>query len=95
MNNAFHDYSTREGLLEIEPPENEMYYCRENEGVLLPVASWPSLLSPKLTLVRLEISHVKKSYFSPYMIHRCSSRALAPITLLNEQKLPSNGPEGQ
>lgn len=31
MNNAFHDYKE---LLEIEPPKNKMYYCRENEGVL-------------------------------------------------------------
>ena len=32
--NAFRDYGTIEELLEIEPPENEMYYLRQNKSVL-------------------------------------------------------------
>lgn len=31
---AFRDYSTMEELLEIEPPDDEMYHLRQNESVL-------------------------------------------------------------
>lgn len=32
--NAFRDYSTMEELLDIKPPEDEMYHLRQSDGVL-------------------------------------------------------------
>lgn len=32
--NIFRDYSTIEELLDIEPPEDEIYYLRQSDGVL-------------------------------------------------------------
>lgn len=82
--------------LDSNAPMKQLHQGLQNPRDALVCTEYYFRLPPgQTTLVRLEISHVKKSYFSPHINHPSSSLALAPITLLNKQKLPSNGPEGQ
>ena len=71
--NAFRDYSTMEELLEIEPPENEMYHLRQNESVLgkpfFHVVSTGEMEKADTFSRRLRELGVRAGYLRPPTIH--------------------------
>ncbi|KAL2041983.1 hypothetical protein N7G274_005171 [Stereocaulon virgatum] len=72
--NAFRDYSTMEELLEIEPPENEMYHLRQNEKcaqqALFSTSSPPARWKKADTFSRrLRELGVRAGYLRPPTIH--------------------------
>jgi len=71
--NAFRDYSTMEELLEIEPPENEMYHLRQNESVLgkpfFHVVSTGDMEKADTFSRRLRELGVRAGYLRPPTIH--------------------------
>ena len=70
---AFRDYSTIEELLEIEPPDDEMYHLRQNESVLgkpfFQVISNREIEKADTFSRRLRELGVRAGYLRPPTIH--------------------------
>ena len=70
---AFRDYSTMEELLEIEPPDDEMYHLRQNESVLgkpfFQVISNGEMEKADTFSRRLRELGVRAGYLRPPTIH--------------------------
>ncbi|KAK3169331.1 hypothetical protein OEA41_008714 [Lepraria neglecta] len=83
---AFRDYSTMEELLEIEPPEDEMYHLRQNESVLskpfFQVISNGEMEKADTFSRRLRELGVRAGYLRPPTIHDFRAEGLYLIDKL-------------
>ncbi len=83
--NAFRDYSNMEELLEIEPPEDEMYHLRQNESVLgkpfFHVISNGEMEKADTFSRRLRELGVRAGYLRPPTIHDFRAEGLYLVGL--------------
>ena len=72
-NHAFRDYSSMDELLEIEPPEDEMYHLRQHESVLdkpfVHVISNGEMEKADIFSRRLRELGIRAGYLRPPMYH--------------------------
>ena len=84
--NAFRDYSTMEELLDIEPPEDEMYHLRQSDGVLdkpfFHVISTAEMEKADTFSRRLRELGVRAGYLRPPTIHDFRAEGLYLVGML-------------